>query len=127
MKSFKHFTNKVSLQETGANTSWKDEKGNELSLADLEKITSHIPVSDIPVSDIAHLGLHNRTGEQMKDRISKITIDRPIYMLGNKILDGNHRLAKAVQDGRTHIQGKRFELKDIHPDHHEKFKSLFGD
>lgn len=123
MKSFKSFTQYIT--ETGENTSWEDKEGNKLTLQDLEKHTEHLPVQDIPVSSLAHLGLHNRVPDVMKSRIEQIKIDKPIFVMGGKILDGNHRLAKAIQNGDTHIKGKMFDIGDLHPDHRRTYQALF--
>ena len=121
MKTFKAY-----IYESGANTSWDDGEGNKLTLQDMNKAIEHIPVTDIPVQQIAHLGLHIRSGDVMKHRIPKVTLDKPIIMMGDKILDGNHRLAKAIQDNQTHIQAKRFNITDLHKDHQPVFNALFG-
>lgn len=113
------------LNEEGANTSWTDENNNSLTLSELEKATEHVPTEDIPVKEIEHLGIHNKYPEVMQDRIKKVKIDRPILIYNNKILDGNHRLAKAAMEGHSTIIGKRITLDHLHPNMHETMKALF--
>lgn len=126
MKSFiQHIHESDGRREFGANTSWDDGEGNKLTLQDLEKHTEHLPVKDIPVSSIAHLGNHNNYPE-MQSRIDKVKIDKPIFVMGGKVLDGNHRLAKAIQNGDTHIKGKMFDIGDIDKKHHNTYQALFG-
>lgn len=120
MKTFRQY-----LMETGANTSWEDESGAKLTLSDIESMTSHLPEEDIPVGEIAHMGLHNKHPDVMKDRIQQVKLDKPIYIYGNRLLDGNHRLARAIQDGATHIRGKRFDNSHVSPEHHEILGRLF--
>ena len=120
MKSFKEY-----LKETAENTSWSDEQGNKLTLQDIEKATQNQPPEMVPVSDIAHLNLMNRVDkkrrEEMEERIKHVTLDRPIIMYNDKILDGSHRLAKAAAEGVSHISVIRVDART-----HPLISTIFG-
>ena len=120
MKSFKEY-----LKETAENTSWEDEEGNRLTLQDIEKATKKQKPEKVQVKNIAHLSIINNVDPQrkkeMEERIKHVTLDKPIIMYGDRIVDGNHRLAKAAADGVEHIDVLR-----INADTHPMISKLFG-
>jgi len=113
------------IKNQGANTSWSDGETHTLTLSELEKATEHVPAEDIPVKEIEHLGIHNKHPEVMQERIKKVKIDRPILIYNNRILDGNHRLAKAAIEGHPTIPGKRITIDQLPPDMHDTMMALF--
>ena len=93
------------------------------------------PVISIPVKDITHLDIHtrhkpNKTPEQVKstyDRAMRADLKYPIIITNNNgkydmILDGNHRLHKAVEIGEDTIQAKVLDLSKVP----EEWLSVFG-
>jgi hypothetical protein len=108
-------------------TTWSDGKLT-ITMQDVEdKLTElESPVISIPVKDIAHLDIHtrhkpNKTSEQVKstyDRAMKADLKYPIiitYSNGkyDMIIDGNHRLHKAVELGDDNIQAKVLDLSKV--------------
>ena len=117
-------------------TTWSDGKIT-ITMQDVENMLTELsaPVISIPVEDITHLDIHtrhkpNKTPEQVKstyDRAMKADLKYPIIITkynGNydMILDGNHRLHKAVEIGEDTIQAKVLDLSKT-PD----WLSVFGE
>ena len=117
-------------------TTWSDGEIT-ITMQDVEdKLTElESPVISIPVKDITHLDIHtrhkpNKTPEQVKstyDRAMRADLKYPIIITKNNgkydmILDGNHRLHKAVELGDDNIQAKVLDLSKV-PD---EWLSVFG-
>jgi len=117
-------------------TTWSDGEVT-ITMQDVEdKLTElESPVISIPVEDIAHLDIHtrhkpNKTPEQVKstyDRAMKADLKYPIIITKNSgrydmILDGNHRLHKAVEQGDNNIQARVLDLSKVP----EEWVSVFG-
>lgn len=109
----------------GANTSWTSSDGEHtITLQELIHASHHIPVQKLSVEKMAPLSIHNDRPNRDK-RIGEVKLDHPILVMGNKILDGNHRVLRAQRDGATHIDGKHFEVHDLHPSIQDKVKKIF--
>jgi hypothetical protein len=117
-------------------TTWSDGKLT-ITMQDVESKLAELesPVISIPVEGVAHLDIHtrhkpNKTPEQVKstyDRAMKADLKYPIIITKNSgkydmILDGNHRLHKAVELGDDNIQAKVLDLSKV-PD---EWLSVFG-
>jgi len=117
-------------------TTWSDGEIT-ITMRDVEdKLTElQSPVISIPVKDITHLDIHtrhkpNKTPEQVKstyDRAMRADLKYPIIITKNNgkydmILDGNHRLHKAVEIGEDTIQAKVLDLSKVP----EEWLSVFG-
>ena len=112
-------------------TTWSD--GNiTVTMQEVEKEVS--PATTIPVEDIAHLDIHSKnekkkTPEQREStfkRAMKSDLKYPIIITKNKgkynmVLDGNHRLHKAIKNGVETIEAKVLDLSKV-PD----WLSVFG-
>ena len=117
-------------------TTWSDGKLT-ITMQDVEdKLTElESPVISIPVKDIVHLDIHTRhkdskTPEEQQatyDRAMRADLKYPIIITKNNgkydmILDGNHRLHKAVEIGDDNIQAKVLDLSKV-PD---EWLNVFG-
>jgi len=83
----------------------------------IEKITKHIIPGGVPDWE------HNRT------RVTAANLEYPIIIVQSEnkyryILDGNHRLQKAINEEVENIKVKILDLDD--PDTPEVFKKTFG-
>ena len=138
-KGVSYLTGEESEEDTHPgyeDTTWSDGEVT-ITMQDVEdKLTElESPVISIPVEDIAHLDIHtrhkpNKTPEQVKstyDRAMKADLKYPIIITKNSgrydmILDGNHRLHKAVEQGDNDIQAKVLDLSKVP----EEWVSVFG-
>ena len=117
-------------------TTWSN-GGTTITMQDVENKLTELkaPVISIPVKNITHLDIHtrhkpNKTPEQVKstyDRAMKADLKYPIIITkynGNydMILDGNHRLHKAVEIGEDTIQAKVLDLSKT-----PEWLSVFGE
>lgn len=116
-------------------TTWSD-GDTTITMQDVEDklIELKASVISIPVKDIAHLDVHtrnkpNKTPGEVKstyDRAMKADLKYPIIITlyngkYDMILDGNHRLHKAIEIGEGNIQAKVLDLSKT-PD----WLSVFG-
>ena len=117
------------INEQGENwkdTSWEDEDG-KITIGD---ITDYIgnDIRNISVSDLQNkLKIQPATVTQEKERIMKADLQYPIILVQKDgefsyVLDGNHRLAKAIMTGETYIKAKVLYLDDKNTP--EEFKRL---
>ena len=103
------------LQESYKNTSLSDGDVT-ITISDVEDFLGDNGVIDIPVKDIEHLSIN-------KDKVDDGTIKRvmgsdlsyPIIVIKSggeytTVLDGNHRLQKAINTNVEYIQAKVLDL-----------------
>ena len=104
-------------------TTWSD--GNiTVTIQEVEKEVS--PAESIPVKDIAHLDIHSKnekrkTPEQREStlkRAMRSNLKYPIIITKNKgkygmVLDGNHRLHKAIKKDVETIEVKVLDLSKV--------------
>jgi hypothetical protein len=118
-------------------TTWADATGKlTITMQDVERKLAELrsPVISIPVRSVAHLDIHtrhkpNKTPEEVKstyDRAMKADLKYPIIITNNNgrydmILDGNHRLHKAIEIGEDNIQAKVLDLSKV-----PEWLSVFG-
>jgi len=127
MDSIRKIIREVLSESSWEETSWK---------TDTEKITiqdvlSHVDdkIYDIPVKQIVDtLGASFTTVKKDLDRVLKADLNYPIIIVKKKgelsyILDGNHRMKKAIEIGADTIKSKILDLdsENIPP----VFKELF--
>ena len=109
-----------------ADTTWSDVDGKTtVTMQDVEDKLTELKASviSIPVEDIKHLDIHtrhkpNKTPEQVKstyDRAMKADLKYPIIITNyngkyDMILDGNHRLHKAIETGENNIRARVLDL-----------------
>ena len=120
--------NRGIVGENWKDTSWEDDDG-KITIGD---ITDYIGnnIRNISVSD-----LENKLGDQVssvtqgEERIMKADLQYPIILVQKDgefsyVLDGNHRLAKAIMTGEEYIKAKVLYLDDKNTP--EDFKRLLG-
>ena len=88
-------------------TYWEDEEGNRTTIQEVLEDLRDEPLISLEVASLAHL---RRTTIE-PDRKEKADLSFPIIVTAKDdkfqtILDGNHRLQKAIDKGETHISAK---------------------
>ena len=112
--------------EDWKDTSWEDEDG-KITIGDISDYIGN-DVRNISVSDLQNkLKIQPSTVTQEKERIMKADLQYPIILVQKDgefsyVLDGNHRLAKAIMTGETYIKAKVLYLDDKNTP--EEFKRL---
>ena len=109
-------------------TSWEDEEG-KINIGDVVDYIGD-NIRNISVSDLQNklkLPLDNVTKE--KARIMKADLQYPIILVQEDgefsyVLDGNHRLEKAIMTGEEYIKAKVLYLDDKNTP--QEFKRLLG-
>ena len=121
-------TNIKMLGENWRDTSWEDDDG-KITIGD---VTDYIGdnIRNISVSDLENkLGDKVSSVTQGEERIMKADLQYPIILVQKDgefsyVLDGNHRLAKAIMTGEEYIKAKVLYLDDKNTP--EEFKRLLG-
>ena len=95
------------LNKNWEQTYWEDEEGNRTTIQEVLEDLRDKPVISLEVASLAHL---RRTTTE-PDRKEKADLSFPIIVAARdgkfqSILDGNHRLQKAIDEGETHISAK---------------------
>ena len=88
-------------------TYWEDEQGNRTTIQEVLEDLRNEPVISLEVASLIHL---RRTTTE-PDRKEKADLSFPIIVVEKddklqSILDGNHRLQKAIDKAETHISAK---------------------
>lgn len=104
------------IKEELNNTSWETEDG-KVTLTQLLDATKDIPVENIPLEKLKPFLLKWDDKKELI-RIDKVDLTYPIlvFVKGNKfltIIDGNHRVHKAIQQGEKEIKGKLIEIDKL--------------
>lgn len=103
------------LQENYKNTSWTDGDVT-ITISDVEEFLRGTKVINIPVKDIEHLNINkNKVDDDTIKRVMRSDLSFPIIIIkdGGKytsVLDGNHRLQKAINTNVEYIQAKVLDL-----------------
>jgi len=110
-----------SVAEGGAETSWSD--GDEkITLQDILELTKHVKQIDLPIDDKLKSKLIHWDGNPKEiERINQVTVSKQfpiLVMLDNQgqidwILDGNHRLHKAIKSQAKTIPAKLIRPSDL--------------
>ena len=92
-------------------TFWEDDQGNRTTIQEVLEELQDKPIVSLEVASLTHL----RRSTIEPDRKEKADLSFPIIVRekDNKfecILDGNHRLQKAIDKGETHISAKILKL-----------------
>lgn len=103
---------------TPNNSHYCDTEGRRLNVSKLIELAKDLPVFDI---QIAGMWLGGQTFEptgciygmvEHLKRVMTVDITQPIILgADGHIMDGNHRVMRALLDGRTHIPAKRFVVQ----------------
>jgi len=119
-------------------TSWqdttKDGKPIKVTIRDIFAFSKDIPVEELSVEDLKHLALHKtKTDSETLANIQKANLDYPILVLDKStgilkqhpglisILDGHHRLQKAINNKIKKIKAKILHLGEMPEDWQELF------
>lgn len=112
-------------------TSWiSDIDGEEITITikEIEDYLKNQPIIEIPVAEIEDLCIHkDKDDEETKLRSEKSDLSFPIIISKdlddkyNMILDGHHRLLKAINTNQDTIKAKVLDLKQAP----EKYKKIF--
>jgi hypothetical protein len=117
------------VSEGGAETSWSDDE-DTITLQDILDLTNHIKQINLPINDNLKSKLIHWDGNPEEiERINQVTVSKQfpiLVMLDEKgqidwILDGNHRLHKAIQSQAETIPAKLIKPGDLS----DKAKKIF--
>jgi len=121
---------KQGVAEGGAETSWSNDT-DTITLQDILELTKHIKQINLPINDnLKSKLLHWEGNPEEIERVNQVTVSNqfPILIMVNEqgqiewILDGNHRLHKAIQS-----QAKTIPAKLIRPNNlNDKAKKIFN-
>ena len=102
-------------------TSWTiDMDGEEVTvkIKEIEDFLNDSKIINIPVSKISNMCIHkDKTDKKTKSRVAKSDLSFPIIIAKGKngkysmILDGHHRLLKAINTNQKTIKAKVLNLK----------------
>jgi hypothetical protein len=120
------------ITEDWRDTSWKPEGGGEkITIGDVDDYLGDKTIDIVP-SDVRDQVLKSRGKPRLpttsQDRIDKADLSFPIIvaMEGGEyisVLDGNHRLQRAVDENKP-LKAKVLDLNN--PETPENFKKMFG-
>ena len=115
------------LSKNWEQTYWEDEEGNRTTIQEVIEDLRDEPVISLEVASLTHL----RRTTTDPDRKEKADLSFPIIVVARdgkfqSILDGNHRLQKALNNEKDkyvdekdkHVKVKEFDLND--------YNKLFG-
>ena len=118
------------VAEGGAETSWSNDT-DTITLQDILELTKHIKQTNLPINDnLKSKLLHWEGNPEEIERVNQVTVSNqfPILIMVDEqgqiawILDGNHRLHKAIQS-----QAKTIPAKLIRPSSlDDKAKKIFN-
>jgi len=112
-------------------TSWSGKIDGEeitITISDVEEYLKGVDVVRIKVKDISSLSINkDKKDKKTLDRVEKSNLDYPIIITTKddvyyKILDGNHRLQKAINNEIDTIKAKVLKLEDA-PNEYKKMFS----
>jgi hypothetical protein len=118
------------VAEGGAETSWSDD-ADTITLQDILELTKHIKQINLPINDNLKSKLIHWDGNPEEiERINQVTVSNqfPILIIVDEqgqiksILDGNHRLHKAIRSQAKIIPAKLIKPSDLN----DKAKKIFG-
>jgi len=126
----KHLDGLQGVAEGGAETSWSNDT-DTITLQDILELTKHIKQINLPINDnLKSKLLHWEGNPEEIERVNQVTVSNqfPILIMVDEqgqiawILDGNHRLHKAIQS-----QAKTIPAKLIRPSNlDDKAKKIFN-
>ena len=111
-------------------TSWENDEGDKITLMDLLDATEDIPVKKLSVKKLKP---HLLTWDGDEDEVKKIEsadLQYPILIFVNDngkfitIIDGHHRVQKAVRKGLKTIKGKLIPINSLPKNIRRVFKHI---
>lgn len=109
--------NDIFVEDTS--TSWSDDDGNIVTLQDVTRATKNIPITQIGTKELMPHLLHWDGSKTEHDRVSQVDFTYPILVLVDDqlqikyILDGHHRVHKAIKSGMATVPGKRIKVSSL--------------
>lgn len=125
---FKNFiTDKEEKKHDWKKTGWISMGGEEVNISEVIDYLNKnkVPITHIPVEEIKHLLIH---ADRDPKRVSNSSFKYPILITKHRgryydIIDGNHRLAKAIEMNKKKIKARILDLDTVNVPN--KFKTLF--
>jgi hypothetical protein len=120
----------MGLNEGLHDTSWQNEEGDKITLMDLLIATDHIPVEQISVERLKHMLLTWDHDNSEVQKIDMADLQYPILIFVNdegnilSIIDGHHRVQKAVRRGLETIKCKLIPINSLPKDVRKVFKHI---
>ena len=109
----------MGLNEGLHDTSWQNEEGDKITLMDLLNATDHIPVKNIEVERLKHMLLTWDHDNSEVQKIEMADLQYPILIFVNNdgnilsIVDGHHRVQKAIRKGLERIKCKLIPINSL--------------
>jgi hypothetical protein len=109
----------MGLNEGLYDTSWENEEGDKVTLIDLLRATDHIPVRSIEVEKLRNMMLTWDGDNSEIQKIDMADLQYPILIFVNdegdilSIIDGHHRLHKAIRMGMDTIKCKLIPINSL--------------
>jgi hypothetical protein len=120
----------MGIKEGLHDTSWENEEGDKITLMDLLNATEDIPVKNISIDKLKkHLLTWDGDNSEI-DKIETADIQYPILIFVNdnndiiSIIDGHHRVHKAIRNGLDTIKGKLIPINSLPKDIKKVFSHL---
>mgnify|MGYP003647824702 CR=1 FL=1 len=107
----------MGINEGLHDTYWENSAGDKITLIDLLKVTKYIPVEEISIDELEPHLLELDDVDDV-DRIGKSDLQYPILTLVSdgkitSIIDGHHRIRKAINGGLETIKGKKIPITTL--------------
>lgn len=118
------------INEGLRDTSWENDKGDKITLMDLLHATKDIPMKKISVDKLKSKLLTWDGEEEEIAKIEKADLQYPILIFvddNNKfisIIDGHHRVQKAVRHKLKTIKGKLIPINSLPKDIRKVFSHM---
>ena len=128
--NFDKLVNLIMENAIGMDTSWED--GDvKVTIGDIVKYLddNKIPVKNISLSEIKPIMINQDYQGRNKDRVEKANLNYPIIITKKSgkyksILDGNHRVFKAIDSNAKTIKVREINLDD--PNIPSEYRYLFS-
>ena len=118
------------MKEGLHDTSWENDEGDKITLIDLLNATEDLPVKRISVEELKpHLLTWDGDEEEIK-KIEKADLQYPILIFIDSdgkfisIIDGHHRVQKAVRKGLKTIKAKLIPINSLPKDIRKVFSHM---
>lgn len=118
------------IKEEGLeDTSWTNTSSKKLTLQQLLDIIKNYPTTQVPIEKLEKIVIKKDSGGIETPRLDKADVKYPIIIVIDDnnnfryILDGNHRVQKAIAAGLKSIPAKLLNIKDLP----EKFQGILSE